>query len=99
MFAPAPAALLALAAAMPLAAAGEVATLNAAPDRGQAFARCLTQAARHFCGNPAQLPITPASMIPSHTERPLTVPHHEPRVNHGLVRLGPSLIDLPPPAR
>ena len=99
LFAPAPAALFALAVAMPLAAAGEVSTVNATPERGQAFARCLTQAARQFCGNPAQLPITSPSIIPAHAERPLVALPHEPQVRHGFARLLPAVIDLPPPGR
>lgn len=104
----APVALLALAAAMPFAA-GEAAALGgvapaavvagATHDRAETIARCVSEAARQFCGDH----VAAITAVPAFTgveslgfTRTVTP---QPESPHSRPVLLPSLIDLPPPVR
>jgi hypothetical protein len=102
-----PAALLALAAVMPLAVAGEFAgTGSGAPgmvagsthDQVETIARCVDQAARQFCGAQPALP-TPESNIAGTLPNPYVAAEPAPDRPAGSRILLPFLIDMPPPGR
>jgi hypothetical protein len=96
---PAPAALVALAVMMPLAAAGSPVPLAEPPyHRAETLAQRFAQAARQFCGQTAAQPAAPAlfTAYESPVSRTRCVVRNEPHVHRLL--LSPITIDLPPPA-
>ena len=90
-----PAAVFALAAAMPLAAVAQ-APVACTGERAESIAKCVSQAARQFCGNPVVVHVEPATFLCD-----------EPEVRYEVIRFEAtfvlqfhiclSMIDLPPP--